>query len=94
MKHILRDVTIDNQLRTLTKPLILDISYQEELDRYIVQEDALNLLTVSDDLNTGLEEIQAEIQTLWNEFVKEDIDKLSQSAITLRDELIKLIGEE
>ena len=84
----------EGSIRKLAHPLEIRAEYEDETDRYLVSNDEFNLLTVAGNLKEGMEEINEELKVLYTEYVKEDVSNLTRSAVTLRNKLLEIFGEE
>lgn len=84
----------EGNIKKLTHPLEIYADYQDDIDCYIISNDEFDLLAVASNLKAGMEEISEELKFLYAEYVDEDISNLTNSAITLRKNLLKLFEEE
>ncbi|MDK2988838.1 MAG: hypothetical protein PWR16_367 [Methanoculleus sp.] len=84
----------EGSIKKLAYPLEIHADYEDETDSYIVLNDEFNLLAVASNLKEGMEEINEELKVLYTEYVKEDVSNLTNSAVTLRNKLLKIFGEE
>lgn len=87
----LKQVKIDDRLLDLKKEIDLNINYDRQTSRYLVNNDQLNIFSINVDLRSAVENIQEQIGMLWSGYVKEDISNLTESAIKFREMLKKMI---
>lgn len=86
-----RQITINNKAYTLKEPIMLDVDYDINHDKYIISHDDIKLLVVSSKLSDAFEEIDEQLNILWDEFVKEDERNLTSAAIEYRNKLINYL---
>jgi len=90
IKHIF----IDNEVKNLKNEVILSLHYNKNEDKYLVDNEELNIFAINQQLNLAVEDIQEQIGMLWQGYVKEDISNLTETAIKFRNLLIELVGAE
>lgn len=88
----LDEIKIEGALKKFKLPLELEVEFENE--HYIISNDDLGLLVVSDNLKKGIEGIKEEFNTLWDYYVNDTPDNLTTSAIEFRNRLFSLIEEE
>ncbi len=84
----------EGNIKKLVHPLKIKAEYEDESDSYIIENEELNLLAVASNLKDGMEEINNELKTLYNEYVNEELTNLTEDAIKLRNHFIKIFGED
>ncbi|MGD0534230.1 MAG: hypothetical protein ABR999_02150 [Methanoregula sp.] len=90
----LDEIVIEETPKALKTSIDLSINFDKEDDTYTVENGDLNVFAISDDLKAAVESLKEQIGTIWVTFVKENPTNLTDSAITFRQFLIDLIGEE
>jgi hypothetical protein len=90
----LDEIFIEDTPKALITSIDLSINFDKEDETYTVEHEDLNVFAINDDLKAAVESLKEQIGTIWVEFVKEDPANLTDSAITFRQFLIDLIGEE
>jgi hypothetical protein len=90
----LEEISINENSIILKTPIKLTVDFDKENEQYTVENEELNVFAINDDLKEAVESIKEQIGTIWVEFVKEDPDNLTDSAIAFRDTLIDIIGAD
>lgn len=75
----------------LKEPIPVEIEFEEK--QYILSYEKLNLLAVAPKIKDGLDEINSELATIWNEYALVDNSELSEDAIKLKNYLLSLVQE-
>lgn len=88
----LSDVKIRGKSLNLKEPIYLDILYEN--DSYIISNDKFHLRAEDSSLKTAMEEINQEIEILWEDYVEASLEELSEDALDLRKDLISAFGGE
>ncbi len=88
----LSDVIIGGKSSKLKEPIYLDVLYEN--DNYILSNDKFHLRAEEPSLKTAMEEINKEIEVLWEDYVEASLEELSKDALDLRKELISAFGGE
>ena len=82
----LSDVKIGSKLLNLKELIYLDVVYEN--DNYILSNDKFHLRVEEPSLKAAMEEINNEIEVLWEDYAEASLEELSQDALDLRKELI------
>jgi len=85
-------VKIKGRSLDLKEPILLDVSY--EGDRYLVSSDKFHLRGFGSNLKAAIEDLNEEIETLWDDYVEVGLGELSEDALDFRRELILAFGGE
>ena len=85
-------VKIKGRILDLKEPILLDVSY--EGDRYLVSSDKFHLRGFGSNLKAAIEDLNEEIETLWDDYVEVGLGELSEDALDFRRELILAFGGE
>lgn len=80
-----------DRIKELAKPINLEVDFEDE--EYILYNSEFNLLVTSKDLKEGMEEINKEFLLFWSDYVKEDINNLTEGGIGFREKLLSLFNE-
>ncbi len=86
------DVKIGGKFLNLKEPIYLEVSYEN--DNYILSNDKFHLRVEEPSLKAAMEEINKEIEVLWEDYVEASLEELSKDALDLRKELISAFGGE
>jgi hypothetical protein len=84
----------EGNINKLTHSLEILVEYEDESESYIISNEEFKLLAIAPNLKEGMEEINEELIVMYKEYVNEDISNLTESAIQLRKQLLKLFGED
>ena len=84
----------EGNIKKIIHPLIIKAEYEDESDSYIIENNDFNLLAVASNLKDGMEEINDELKILYDEYVNEDLTNLTNDAIKLRNQILKIFGED
>jgi hypothetical protein len=76
----------------LKVPILLEVIYED--DQYWVSNDKFHLRGYGSTLKAAIEDLNEEIEILWNDYVETGLEQLSLDAIDLRKELIASFGGE
>lgn len=76
----------------LEEPIMLDVSYENDL--YWISNDKFHLRGFGSNLKAAIEDLDEEIETLWEDYVEAGLEELSQDALDLRKKLILAFGGE
>ena len=76
----------------LKEPILLDVSYEE--DQYWLTCDKFHLRGLGANMKIAIEDLNNEIEALWEDYVEVGLGELSEDAIDLRRELISAFGGE
>ena len=85
-------VRIKGEPLSLKDPIMLNVSYED--DSYCIVNDKFHLQAFGPNLKAAIEDINDEIETLWENYVEADQKELSKDALNFRDELISAFGGE
>jgi hypothetical protein len=88
----LSDVKIRGKSLNLKEPIYLDVLYED--DSYIISNDKFHLRAEDSSLKIAMEEINQEIEILWEDYVEASLEELSEDALDLRKNLISAFGGE
>ena len=86
----LSDMKIGSKLLNLKEPIYLDLVYEN--DNYILSNDKFHLRAEEPSLKAAMEEINCEIEVMWEDYAEASLEELSQDALDLRKELILAFG--
>ena len=86
----LEDLFIKNDKVKLSKTMLLIVQFEN--GQFIVSYNDLGLLTVSNSLDSAIEEIQMEFSGLWDDYVTSPEEELSRSGIVFKNKLIEYVG--
>jgi hypothetical protein len=84
----------EGNIKKLIHPLKIKAEYEDESDSYIIENEEFNLLAVASNLKDGMEEINDELKTLYNEYVNEELTNLTEDALKLRNHFLIIFGED
>ncbi|WP_066122559.1 hypothetical protein [Geminocystis sp. NIES-3709] len=91
---LLREVNYQNTKLRLKNPLKLTPIMDEESSQLFVVEDAnINLYVFAYTREDLIHEINEQIVIMWDEYVKDDIEKLAEDAFELRQVLLETFEE-
>ena len=85
-------IRINGRYRDLKEPLLLDVSYEDDL--YWVSNDTFRLRGFGPSLKVAIEDLNEEIATLWDDYVEVGLEELSADALDFRKELLSVFGGE
>ena len=88
----LQQITINKKVLNLIKPLKLHVEYDKNENKYLVENEKLDIFSINENLTSAIEDLKIQINMLWNGYVEEDPSILTDSAIEFRD-LIKNLLE-
>lgn len=88
----IKQVFVNDSLKNLKQELVFSIDYNKIEDKYLLKNEQLNIFAINRQLDLAVEDIQEQIGMLWQGYVKEDISKLTKTAIKLRNLLIHFVG--
>lgn len=81
----------DNE-KELKKEVRMKMDYNQEIDKYIIENDQLNIFSIDEKLDVAVDDIKRQIGVLYKAYVLENPDNLTDSAIDFRYTLIEIIG--
>jgi hypothetical protein len=76
----------------LKEPILLEVVYQD--DQYWVSNDKFHLRGYGSTLKAAIEDLNEEIEILWEDYVETGLEQLSRDAMDFRKELIASFGGE
>jgi hypothetical protein len=85
-------VKIRGKSLDLKEPILLEVSYED--DRYWVSSDKFHLRVFGPNLKAAIEDLNEEIEILWEDYVEVGLGELSEDALDFRRELILAFGGE
>jgi len=84
-------VKIEGTIRELINPI--DLSFEVEGGEYILYNNEFHLLVVAPDLRKGLQEINAQFEENWNDYIDQKESELTPGALHFRNTLLSLFTE-
>jgi hypothetical protein len=88
----LLDVKIRGKSLKLKEPIYFDVLYEN--DSYVISNDRFHLRAEDSNLKAAMNEINKEIEVLWEDYVESSLEELSEDALDLRRDLISAFGGE
>jgi len=76
----------------LKEPILLEVIYED--DQYWVSNDKFHLRGYGSTLKAAIEDLNEEIEILWEDYVETGLEQLSRDAMDFRKELIASFGGE
>ncbi len=83
-------VKIKGKFLDLKEPIPLEVSFED--DRYWISSDKFHLRGFGSNLKAAIEDLNDEIETLWEDYVEVGLGELSEDALDFRRKLILAFG--
>jgi hypothetical protein len=85
-------IRMKGRLLNLKEPILLEVIYED--DRYWISNDKFHLRGYGPTLKTAIEDLNEEIEILWEDYVETSLEQLSMDALDFRKQLIASFGGE
>ena len=81
---------VNGEILRFAEPITAEVTFRE--GKYFCQNENLGIITISSTLERCIKEFKKEIVFVWNEYGKEEDDRLTVDAKLLKEKILKHVS--